>query len=57
MGPRTAYIFDFILPRLQFAKQFLVQVENLLQVPCEHKLQYQITAALKCEQNGRKLII
>ena len=48
-GPQTRYIFTFTLPRLHFAEQFFVQFENILQVPCKHKLHYQITAALKCE--------
>ena len=48
-GSQTRYIFTFTLPRLHFAEQVFVQFENLLQVPCKHKLHYQITAALKCE--------
>ena len=48
-GLQTRYIFTSILPRLHFAELVCVQFENLLQVPCKHKLHYQITAALKCE--------
>ena len=48
-GLQTRYIFTFILPRLHFAELVFVQFENLLKVPCKHKLHYQITAALKCE--------
>ena len=55
--PQTRYIFNFILPRLHFAEQFFVKVENLQQVPSKHKLQNQITAALKCKKIRKKYII